>query len=176
MNGLATAHDAAMQMIDTSVVRVHQHGACIAENHEQHIGRSHGGLTNKVRVVVDANGLPVRLGVTPGRGSRQSALFGASRPQTILLADRGDDADWIRQFVPEQGIPPKKPHEPHQLQPRSLPLNHVTWSLARSPILVNRTSAGPTRPPFLSRPALSSRSRSWQAGSAPCRGARWAPW
>jgi transposase len=34
MNGLATAHDAAMQMIDTSVVRVHQHGACIAENHE----------------------------------------------------------------------------------------------------------------------------------------------
>ena len=25
MNGLATAHDASMQMIDTSVVRVHQH-------------------------------------------------------------------------------------------------------------------------------------------------------
>jgi Transposase DDE domain len=66
MNGLATAHDAAMQMIDTSVVRVHQHGACIAENHEQHMGRSRGGLTSKVHVVVDANGLPVRLGLTPG--------------------------------------------------------------------------------------------------------------
>ena len=54
MNGLATAHDAAMQMIDTSVVRVHQLGACIAENHEQHMGRSRGGLTRKVRAVVDA--------------------------------------------------------------------------------------------------------------------------
>src|SRR5438309_2010789 len=67
MNGLATAHDAAMQMIDTSVVRVHQHGACIAENREQHMGRSRGGLTSKVHAVVDANGLPVRLGLTRAR-------------------------------------------------------------------------------------------------------------
>ena len=32
MAALATAHDAAVQMIDTSIVRVHQHGACIASN------------------------------------------------------------------------------------------------------------------------------------------------
>ena len=30
MAELAAAHDAAGQMIDTSIVRVHQHGACIA--------------------------------------------------------------------------------------------------------------------------------------------------
>jgi transposase len=30
MEALTAAHDAAVQMIDTSVVRVHQHGACIA--------------------------------------------------------------------------------------------------------------------------------------------------
>jgi hypothetical protein len=35
-------------------------------NREQHMGRSHGGLTSKVHAVVDANGLPVRLGLTPG--------------------------------------------------------------------------------------------------------------
>jgi transposase len=29
MNALAAAHDAAVQMIDTSIVRVDQHGACI---------------------------------------------------------------------------------------------------------------------------------------------------
>jgi hypothetical protein len=29
MNALAVAHDASVQMIDTSIVRVHQHGACI---------------------------------------------------------------------------------------------------------------------------------------------------
>jgi transposase len=31
MEALAAGHDAAVQMIDTSVVRVHQHGACIAD-------------------------------------------------------------------------------------------------------------------------------------------------
>jgi len=31
MDGLSVAHDAGVQMIDTSIVRVHQHGACIAE-------------------------------------------------------------------------------------------------------------------------------------------------
>jgi hypothetical protein len=30
MDALAAVHDAAVQMIDTSIVRVHQHGACIA--------------------------------------------------------------------------------------------------------------------------------------------------
>jgi transposase len=62
MEALAAAHDTAVQMIDTSVVRVHQQGACIAGNREQHMGRSRGGFTSKVHAVVDANGLPVRLG------------------------------------------------------------------------------------------------------------------
>jgi transposase len=51
MDALAAAHDAAVQMIDTSVVRVHQHGACIADNREQHMGRSRGGLTSKIHAV-----------------------------------------------------------------------------------------------------------------------------
>jgi transposase len=41
-----------------------------------------------------------------------SVLLDGLRPQTIVLADRGYDADWIRQFVSEQGawanLPPKK--------------------------------------------------------------------
>ena len=91
MNGLATAHDAAVQMIDTSIVRVHQHGACIAENHEQHMGCSRGGLTSKVHVVVDANGLPVRLGLTPGEAHDNrlcSVLLAGLRPQTMVNINR----------------------------------------------------------------------------------------
>ena len=57
MDALAVAHDAAVQMIDTSIVRVHQHGACITNNGDQHMGRSRGGLTSKIHVVVDGNGL-----------------------------------------------------------------------------------------------------------------------
>jgi len=56
MSALAGAHDAAVQMIDTSIVRVHQHGACITRNRRQSMGRSRGGLTSKIHALVDTNG------------------------------------------------------------------------------------------------------------------------
>jgi transposase len=114
MDALAGAHDAAVQMIDTSVVRVHQHGSCIAGNRAQQMGRSRGGLTSKIHAVVDANGLPVRLGLTAGEVHDNrlcSVLLTGLRPRTMLLADRGYDADWIRALAIWQGawanIPPK---------------------------------------------------------------------
>ena len=72
MDALAAMHDAAVQMIDTSIVRVHQHGACIAGNNQQNMGRSRGGLTTKIHAVVDTNGLPVQIGLTPGDPRRCS--------------------------------------------------------------------------------------------------------
>ena len=66
MDALAAAHDAAVQMIDTSIVRVHQHGACVSRNKRQSMGRSRDGLTSKIHVVVDSHGLPVRLALTAG--------------------------------------------------------------------------------------------------------------
>jgi transposase len=45
LQALTRAHDAAVQMIDTSMVRVHQH-ACIADSGNQAVGRSRGGLTS----------------------------------------------------------------------------------------------------------------------------------
>src|SRR6185436_9813991 len=93
MDALAAGHDAAVQMIDTSVIRVHQHGACI----------------------VDTNGLPVHLALTPGEAHDNrlcSVLLSALLPQTMLLADRGYDADWIRELARQHGawanIPPKR--------------------------------------------------------------------
>lgn len=66
MDALAAAYDPAVQMIDTSIVRVHQHAASIARNKRQSMGRSRGGLTSKIHAVVDTNGLPVRLALTAG--------------------------------------------------------------------------------------------------------------
>jgi transposase len=115
MEAVAAAHDAALQMIDTSVVRVHQHGACIAGNREQHMGRSRGGLTSKIHAVVNADGLPVVLGLTPGEAydNRQCSLLLTGLHQgTMLLADRGYDADWIRELASQKGawanVPPKR--------------------------------------------------------------------
>ena len=96
MDALAAGHDAALQMIDTSVVRVHQHGACVADNNHQDMGRSRGGLTSKIHAVVDTNGLPVHLALTPGEAHDNrlcSVLLSALPAQTMLLADRGFDAD-----------------------------------------------------------------------------------
>jgi transposase len=79
------------------------------------MGRSRGGLTSKVHAVVDANGLPVRLGLSPGEAHDNrlcSELLAGLLPKTMVLADRGYDADWIRELVNEQGawanIPPKR--------------------------------------------------------------------
>ena len=115
MDALAAGHDAAVQMIETSVVRVHQHGACVADNNHQDMGRSRGGLTSKIPAVVDTNGLPVHLALTPGEAHDNrlcSVLLSALLPQTMLLADRGYDADWIRELARQQGawanIPPKR--------------------------------------------------------------------
>ena len=75
---------------------------------------SRGGLTSKIHVVVDGNGLPVRLGLTGGQvhDNRLCSVLLQQLPRRArLLADRGYDADWIRAFVTERGawanIPPK---------------------------------------------------------------------
>jgi Transposase DDE domain len=97
VNSLATAHDAAVQKIDTSIVRVHQHAACIARNRSQSMGRSRGGLTSKIHAVVDTNGMPVRLGFTAGEAhDNRLALRFLSRLRSgsMLLADRGYDAEF----------------------------------------------------------------------------------
>jgi transposase len=115
MDALAIAHNAAVQMIDTSVVSVHQHGACIAGNRQQQMSRSRGGLTSKIHAVVDANGLPVRIGLTPGEAHDNrlcTVLLSGVHPHIMLLADRGYDADWMREPINAKGgwanIPPKR--------------------------------------------------------------------
>ena len=129
IDALAAAHDAAVQMIDTSIVRVHQHGTCITTNQRQSMGRSRGGLTSKIHAVVDGNGLPVRLALSPGEAHDvrfAGKLLSRLKSGSMLLADRGYDADWIRVLVMKKGawanIPPKKqPQRSDRLQPLSLP-------------------------------------------------------
>ena len=114
MDSLAAAHDAAVQMIDTSIVRVHQHAACIARNRGQSKGRSRGGLTSKIHAVVDTNGLPVRLGLTAGEAHNNRLvlkLLSRLRSDQCCWLMVAYDADWIRAFATEKGswanVPPR---------------------------------------------------------------------
>jgi IS5 family transposase len=82
-------------MIDTSIVRVHQHAACIARNSTQSMGRSRGGLSSKIHAVVDTNGLPVQLAFTTAEAHDNrlaGKLLSRLKSGTMPLADRGYDA------------------------------------------------------------------------------------
>jgi transposase len=106
IDALAAAHDAAVQMIDTSIVCVHQHGSCTTRNQRQSMGRSRGGLTSKIHAVVDSNGLPVRLALSPGEAHDvrlAGKLLSRLKSGSMLLADRGYDADWIRELAMKKG-------------------------------------------------------------------------
>jgi len=94
-------------MIDTSIVRVHQHAASIARNKKQSMSRSRGGLSSKIHAVVDTNGLPVRLALTAGEAHDirlADKLLSRLKSGTMLLADRGYDADWIRALAAKRGV------------------------------------------------------------------------
>jgi hypothetical protein len=88
MAALTAAPNASVQMIDTSLVRVHQHAACITDSGSQAVGRSRGGLTSKLHVVVDGKGLPLWLGMTAGQTHDNrlcSTLLSGLAPRTMLL-------------------------------------------------------------------------------------------
>ncbi len=79
------------------------------------MGRRRGGLTTKIHAVVDRNGLPVRLALTPGQdhdNALATDLLANLKPRSLVLADRAYDADAIRKLVNEQeafaNIPPKR--------------------------------------------------------------------
>ena len=78
------------------------------------MGRSRGGLTSKIHAVVDGNGLPVRLALSTGEAHDvrlAGKLLSRLKSGSMLLADRGYDADWIRALAMKKGawanIPPK---------------------------------------------------------------------
>jgi len=119
-DGLAATHDAAVQMIDTSIVRVHQHAACVACSRSQSMGRSRGGLTSTIHVVVDTNGLPVRLALRTGEAHDNrlaGKLLSRLKSGTMLLADRGYDANWIRAIAAGKGVWANVPPRCNRNQP-----------------------------------------------------------
>ena len=78
------------------------------------MGRSRGDLTSKIHAVVDSNGLPVRLALSPDEAHDvrlAGKLLSRLKVGSMLVADRGHDADWIRELAMKKdgwaNIPPK---------------------------------------------------------------------
>src|SRR4051794_23358783 len=115
---LAADADNEYAMIDSTIVRAHQHSAGAKKKDipsDEAIGRSRGGLSTKIHATVDALGNPTGFHLTPGQAHD---LEGADHllPQTqadTILGDKGFDAD-ERVIQPLQAagkttvIPPRK--------------------------------------------------------------------
>lgn len=78
------------------------------------MGRSRGGLTTKIHALVDAEGRPIRIALTPGQahdGTAAEGLLANLKPGVTLLADKAYDRNATRQQAQEQdvwaNIPPK---------------------------------------------------------------------
>ena len=70
------------------------------------MGRSRGGLTTKIHALVDANGLPVVLKLTPGQahdGKSATDMLDSLGEGQILLADRAYDSNALRRDLDERG-------------------------------------------------------------------------
>ena len=114
---LATDADNEYAMIDSTMVRAHQHSAGIPQKNgaDPAIGRSKGGLSTKINATVDALGNPTRFCLTPGQAcdlDGSDVLLPPLEAMTIL-ADKGYDADErviepLRTAGKEVVIPPKR--------------------------------------------------------------------
>ena len=93
---LAAEADNEYAMIDSTIVRAHQHRAgAPKKDDDQAIGRSKGGLSTKIHALVDGLGNPLRFLLTPGQADD---LIGADAllPQMaaeVLISDKAYDAD-----------------------------------------------------------------------------------
>ena len=76
------------------------------DDRSRYMGRSLGGLTTKIHVLVDATGLPVALKLTEGQAHDGRAawdMLGSLAAGNILLADRAYDSDTLRRAFAERG-------------------------------------------------------------------------
>lgn len=98
---------------------------------DHELGRSRGGLTIKIHMICDANGVPLRFVLSPGQASDisnaealldQVRLPGKSgRPRKRyrwLLADKGCDAEHLRQYCDRYRMRPVIPLRTMKRKPK----------------------------------------------------------
>ncbi|WP_156480254.1 IS5 family transposase [Acetobacter tropicalis] len=121
---LAADRDNDYMMIDSTIVRAHQHsaGARKKGGADQAIGRSRGGLTSKIHAIVDAAGKAVALSLTPGQRAdiTEAALLLDEVDPAAFIADKAYDADPLIEKIEERQITPVIPSRKNRRDPRKI--------------------------------------------------------
>ena len=103
-------------MIDATVVRAHACAAGAPKNHltepeDQALGRSKGGFSTKIHVLVDGLGNPLDLILTAGQAADVTQAYNLieGRQATYALMDKAYDANKLIDQLKEQDIIPVIP-------------------------------------------------------------------
>ena len=109
LEGLAGSgvSDAALQMIDATIIRAH-HCAAVEKGGERNaLGRSRGGFSTKINARTNAEGLPIGVVITPGQAHDVTAFPALMQeidcdPEQ-MLGDKGYDSEAVRNDIEERG-------------------------------------------------------------------------
>jgi transposase len=97
----------SLEMIDSTIIRAHHCAAGAKGGLRQGLGRSKGGFTTKIHLGINALGLPVGFVLTGGEVSDYTGyapLMAHDGPEAkVRQADKGYDADFIRQDMGDRG-------------------------------------------------------------------------
>ncbi|WDF74401.1 IS5 family transposase (plasmid) [Novosphingobium sp. KACC 22771] len=121
LSAVPAGFNGELVMIDSTCVRVHQHGATAKKgDHFDHgMGRSRGGLTSKLHALVDAEGRPVGLRLTGGQvhdACEAEALIADIPEGATLLGDKGYDSNAIREAAAARGVWANIPNRSNRTQ------------------------------------------------------------
>ena len=105
----------ALKLIDGTFIKAHQHSSGAAGSGHQDIGKSKGGNTTKIHMVVDAKGKPIDFCLSAGNvndSTMASQMIKDLDATHYVVADKGYDSNEIRALIKELGseavIPRKK--------------------------------------------------------------------
>jgi transposase len=111
-------------LLDSTVIRAHPcaAGASAKQGGQQAqaLGRSRGGFTSKIHIVVDALGNPLDFVLTPGQAHdvKQAPALLQGRRCDYVVADTAYDADALIALIEAMGAIPVIPARKNRIEPR----------------------------------------------------------
>lgn len=114
LDAVAADLDDELAIVDASIVRVHQDAAGGKKDGNECIGRSRGGPSTKIHVLVDALGNPMKVELTEGQvhDVMQAPQMLQGATNTFVIADKAYDSDAIIAHIQARGsqavIPPRR--------------------------------------------------------------------
>jgi len=89
-----------------SIVKAHQHSAGAATEDSECIGKSRGGNSTKIHLVLDSGGLPIYFELSEGQRNdiaRAESLVEHLKEVNVFIADKGYDSEALRAYVDSKG-------------------------------------------------------------------------